>query len=208
MINSRLETPVIMNYDEIKLLCKHYTPEHINNDMYFMGEDSSIRRTRIRENLSKENLPLNVRLNKTRDEKMFYLKDHKYLLEIPGVKPQSVRLKYLYLMERVIFRISFYNSSFNETSYWRQYHDYVMKENEDYVHLVYDVDYDKPLSEKQYTTIKKDILKKYHEFEKNPKLYVSMVENMNRKRRNLTTNSALRYLYHLIEEYTHTLLIP
>ena len=73
MINSRLETPVIMNYDEIKLLCKHYTPEHINNDMYFMGEDSSIRRTRIRENLSKENLPLNVRLNKTRDEKMFYI---------------------------------------------------------------------------------------------------------------------------------------
>jgi hypothetical protein len=79
--------------------------------------------------------------------------------------------------------------------------------DDDYIHLKYDVHYDKPLTKIEYIKIKKDILKKYYEFEQNPKLYKDTVKNMNKKRRYLTVNNAFKYLYHVIEEYTHNLLI-
>ena len=42
------------------------------------------------------------------------MKKYKYLLDLPGFKPWSVRFKFLTISKRLIFRISFYNSKFNE----------------------------------------------------------------------------------------------
>jgi hypothetical protein len=197
----------IIDYDDVKLLCKKYEPADIKNDMYFKGSSASLGGNKIREHLSKEPLPIHVDLNTQGPrEEIYKIKNHKYILDLPGVKPQSLRLKYLYLMDRVIIRVSFYDSSMNETSYWRQYYDFIMNDD-DYIHLKYDVHYDKPLTKIEYIKIKKDILKKYYEFEQNPKLYKDTVKNMNKKRRYLTVNNAFKYLYHVIEEYTHNLLI-
>jgi len=65
------------------------------------------------------------------------MKDHKYLLDLAGWKPWSLRLKFLFLLDRIPIRISFYNSKIGETYYFNQYFDYIFKENIDYINLKY-----------------------------------------------------------------------
>jgi hypothetical protein len=45
--------------------------------------------------------------NKDYSEEIYMIKNHKYVLDLAGVKPWSIRFKFLILMSRVIFRISF-----------------------------------------------------------------------------------------------------
>ena len=74
-------------------------------------------------------------------------------------------------------------------------------ENDSYVHLAYDFDYDNPISDDLYKKIKTDLLKKYIFFEKHPKKYEEMVENLNKNIKKLTIDSMLKYLYTLITKY-------
>lgn len=197
----------IKNYDEIKKMCKKYEPEEIINDIYFKGGDTSIKRTQIREKLSTEKLPIHVIANKDYSEEIYMLKNHKYVLDLSGVKPQSLRFKFLILMSRVIFRISFYNPEIGETSYWKQYYDYILNDEEDYVHLKYELNYDKKIDDKLYKTIKSDILKVYNYLEENPKSYDKIVENLNKRIKKINIKSSLKYLHCLIESYTKNLLL-
>lgn len=197
----------IKNYDEIKKICNKYEPKEIINDVYFKGGNSSIKRSKIRERLSTEKLPIHVIANKDYSEEIYMIKNHKYVLDLAGVKPWSIRFKFLILMSRVIFRISFYNPEIGETSYWKQYYDYILNDKEDYIHLKYKLNYDKKINDKLYKSIKIDILKIYNYLEKNPKLYDKYVENLNKKTEKINIKSALKYLHCLIESYTKNLLL-
>ena len=43
---------------------------------------------------------------------VYKFKNHKYLLDLPGYKPWSVRLKYLFFMSRLVIRVSLYDSRY------------------------------------------------------------------------------------------------
>jgi hypothetical protein len=206
------------NYNQLKRTFNNYHPDKIKNDMYFKGGPATLKRNLFREKLGEEKLPFNVIATKDYSEPLYKVKDHKYLLDLPGVKPQSLRLKYLFLAQRAVFRVSFYNSKIGETGYWRQFYDYIFdvvfhnhpgqalpgaaeNENNSYVHLAYDFDYDNPISDDLYKKIKTDLLKKYIFFEKHPKKYQEMIKHLNKNIKKLTIDSMLKYLYRLITKY-------
>ena len=128
-------------------------------------------------------------------------------MDFPGVKPWSVRLKYLFVMNSVVFRISFYNSKNGEKGCFQQSFDYLFKENKDYIHLIYDFDYDKEIPENIYKKIVSDIKDKYSYYENNQKEYKKVVSNMKKSSKKLNLDETLKYLYTLIETYTKKLLI-
>jgi hypothetical protein len=191
----------LLNLDEMRTLCANYEPDTILNDIYFRGSETSKRKTRIRENLAKEPLPFNVVVPSPSHEDIYHIKDHKYILDLPGVKPQSLRLKCLFFMSRVVIRVSFYNPEFGECSYFRQFYDWLFEENVDYVHLVYKTSYHVPLTPKMYKRVLADIKRVYNDFEKHPEKYDAMVASMNKKARRLTVNMCFRYLHKLIWKY-------
>ena len=193
------------DFDEIKKDIQKHPIKKIENDIFFRGAYTSKNRSRIREKIVYEKLPFNVKLNQP--EFIGNFKSHKYLLDLPGVKPWSVRLKYLFVMNSIIFRISFYNSKNGEKGYFQQSFDYLFKENKDYIHLIYDFDYDKEIPHHIFIKCVNDIKDKYIFYEKNHNEYKKMVSNMEKASKKLNLDEMLKYLHTLIETYTKKLLI-
>ena len=190
------------NFNNTVKLFNNFNPDKIINCIYFKGGRTTNDFSKIREKLNDEQYPFNVISIWGKNEPLYYIKKYKYLLDLPGGKPWSIRLKYLALSERLIIRISFYNSKFGETDYWRQFTDIYIKEDIDYIHLKYDVDYDKEINDILYSKIKRDILNIYYYFEKNPNLYNKMVKNLKKHSKNLNIKNMYKYLHILINDYT------
>jgi hypothetical protein len=85
--------------------------------------------------------------------------------------------------------------------------DYLFKENKDYVHLLYDFNYDKEIPQNIYKKIVTDIKDKYIYYENNQKEYKKMVSNMKTASKKLNIDEMLKYLHTLIETYTKKILI-
>ena len=110
-------------------------------------------------------------------------------------------------MNSLIFRVSFYNYDNGEKGYFRQSFDYLFKEDKDYIHLIYDFNYDKEIPQEIYKKIVNDIKEKYIYYENNQKEYYKIVTNMKKASKKLNLDEMLKYLYTLIETYTTKLLI-
>ena len=160
--------------------------------MFFRGGLTSKNKSKIREKVQKEKLPFNVKLNQQKNEFIGNFKSHKYLLDLAGVKPWSVRLKYLLIMNSLIFRVSFYNSDNGEKGYFQQSTDYLFKENKDYIHLIYDFNYDKEIPAEIYKKCITDIKQKYIYYENNQKEYDRIVTNMNNATKKLNLDEMLK----------------
>jgi len=193
------------NFNEMKNKIEKYYIKKNEDDIFFRGAMTSKNKTKIREKLLYEKLPFNVKLNQP--EFIGNFKKHKYLLDLPGVKPWSVRIKYLFIMNSVVFRISFYNSKNGEKGYFQQCTEYLFKENKDYVHLIYDFDYDKEIPQNIYKKVISDIKNKYNFYEKNNTKYKKMASDMKKASKKLNLDEMLKYLHTLIETYTSKLLI-
>jgi hypothetical protein len=198
---------LVGTFDDNKNLFDNYKSNKIHNDIYFKGNKTSAKKSRIREKLENENKPFNVIVSNEIHEEPYKMKDHKYLLDLPGFKPWSIRFKFLPLCERLFIRVSFYNSKYNETSHWKLLADSIYTENKDYIHFVYDVDYDNRIPSKIYNKIKKDILKTYYYFENHKNKYNKIVSHMTKKSKKLTFDYALKYIKRIINKYTKLLLI-
>lgn len=176
-------------------------------DVYFKGGPNTIKNNKIREMLEESKKPmLNVNLNKDDPRPIYELKDHKYLLDLPGVKPQSLRLKYLFFTGRPIIRISFFNSQYNEHSYWKQFIDAFITENVDYIHLQYDFDYYFPLTKNHYSKIEKDIIDAVKLMEEKPALRKKIADNGFEIGKNITWANTMYYIKELLNTYTDELL--
>jgi hypothetical protein len=193
------------NFDEMKNIIQKYSSKKIENDMFFRGVFTSKNKSKIREKLEYEKLPFNVRINQSTFIGNF--KNHKYLLDLAGFKPWSIRLKYLFIMNSLVFRISFYNSNNGEKGYFRQSTDYLFNENKDYIHFVYNFNYDKEIPQEIYKKCITDIKQKYIYYENNQKEYNKIVTNMKKASEKLNLDEMLKYLYVLIETYTKKILI-
>ena len=196
------------NFDEIIDKCIKYEPAKIDNEIFFIGQPTAF----FRKNLHKiSESPLNINIFTNVDDKSNYMempeyKNYKYLFDLPGNRPWSIRLKYLFFMDRYIIRISFHNSKWNENSYWKQWFDYLFDEN-DYSHLIYDdQEYGENLDDTKMAKIKGDILQIYNDIEKNPEKYKKCINNIKKKRKELNLDNAMKYLYTLITRYTNEIL--
>ena len=197
-----------IDYDTLKLKIQNYNPEIIENNIYFKGRNTTNIKSNIRFMLSKLKYPFSIKISRGENlEPIYFLKKHKYLLDLPGAQPWSVRFKYLCLCERVFIRISFYNSKFEEKDYWKQFSDLYFRENIDYVHLKYDINFEKPLTKKIFIKISKDIENIYNKFEENPILYKQMVNNLKKSAEKLSLNNVYEYISKMINSYTKNLLI-
>ena len=187
--------------DEIKVMfdAAQYKKD---SKVYFRGTLSTRRKTTLREEFPHPRKhPFQINVTERMNESMILLKKHGYLLDLPGYKPWSVRLKYLFLTESVIIRIAFYNSQRNEKSPMYQYFDYLAKPNRDYILLSYDVDYDKPLSTQQLQTIREDILKEYHRLEKDTQAREELTKNAYSVGEKITVEHALEYMHRCLLRY-------
>jgi hypothetical protein len=201
-----------IDYDTMKLKIQNYNPKIIENDIYFKGRNTTNTKSNIRVMLSQLDYPFSINISDDNvqgdnSEPIYFLKKHKYLLDLPGLQPWSVRFKYLCLCERVFIRISFYNSKFDEKGYWQEFSNIYFRENIDYVHLKYDIDYENPISKKILNQIIKDIENVYYKFEKNPVLYKKMVTNLKNSSDKLSLNNVYEYISKSINSYTKNLLI-
>jgi hypothetical protein len=193
------------NFDEVMDKCINYEPTTIKNEIFFIGSPTSF----FRKKISKitEN-PIKIIIAKVFIDfmEMPEYKNYKYLFDLPGNRPWSVRLKYLFFMDRYIIRISFHNSVWGENSYWKQWFDYLFDEN-DYSHLIYDdPEYGENLDDKMMSKIKDDILEIYNDLEKHPEKYKKAIDNIKRKRKELNLDNTMKYLYTLISRYTDEIL--
>jgi hypothetical protein len=198
------------NFDEMKNIIQKYPITQTDNDIFFRGGSTSKKKSKIREKMVDENLPLNVKLDNY--EFIGKFKNHKYLLDLPGVKPWSIRLKYLFLMNSLVFRVSFYNSNNGtinngEKGRFQQSFDYLFKENRDYVHLLYSFYSDKEIPQNIYKKCISYIKEKYIYYENNQNEYKKIVSNMKKASKKLNLDEMLKYLHTLIETYTEKLLI-
>ncbi len=190
---------------DLNTLYKHiikYKPKEILNDIYFVGSASTERKNKLRELLSAEKAPFHVDLSGATKVEMWDFKSHKYLLDLPGFKPWSIRFKFLLSTQRPIIRVSLHNSKYSEHNFWHLWFDYLLKPNQDYIQLTYDCDYDTPLSDELYQKIKSDILSTYHYLEHNEIAYKKIAENGFKASQNISIDESLFYLYTLIETYT------
>lgn len=177
-------------------------------DIYFKGGKNTMRNNKFRELLEPiKNTMINVNLDTTKPESIYELKNHKYLLDLPGVKPQSLRFKYLFFTGKTIIRISFYNSQYNELSFWRQFIDCFVNENIDYIHLQYDFDYFFPLSLSNFNIIKNDIINTVTKLEEKPKDKNKINNNAYAKGEYITFDNTLLYIKELLNTYTDNLII-
>jgi hypothetical protein len=172
------------------------------NKIYFKGSSTSKNKTYLRETFKTYNHPFSIKID-TPTEPLTNLKKYKYILDLPGVKPQSLRFKYLFLTNSLPIRISLYNTKFDEQSEWKQYIDTFLIENEDYIHLKYNVDYDNRLSKLQLNKIKHDIVKVYNKLENNHTKYRQIVKSGHDKVKKLVTmKSTYYYIYYIIKQLT------
>ena len=89
----------------------------------------------------------------------------------------------------------------------KQFCDFLFDDKKDYVHLIYDLDYDKELTNEDYLKIKNDILKIYNYYQKNPDKYIKKVSLLNKKAKKLNLNLVYDYLEKLINNYTKKIII-
>ena len=199
-----------VDYDRVGQMARAYRPpaKHVAPDIYFKGKRTSAGRTYAREMLAKERAPLRVHALEDCNEPVFKAKNHKYVIDLCGWVPWSLRLKYLFLLSRAVIRVSFFDPAKGETSFFRQHFDYLFAENEDYVHLVYQLNYKKRVPAELFRKMVADIRAAHAHFEAHPEVYAAMVERMEAARRALTLRCTARYLSALIDRYTEALLEP
>lgn len=177
------------------------------NKIYFKGNSTSKNNTKIREKLSPlSDDILNISLDKT-DFKPFYdICRYKYVLDIPGNRPWSVRLIELYLSKSLPLRINFYssekkNNKFYKYDQWIQFYELMFPENESYINFAYNNYYLQEISNNKIQQIKKDLINKYKYFEKNPELYYKIVNENFEKTKYFTMNHIYYYIYKMFKYY-------
>lgn len=157
-------------FEEKREAFKTKCPTKKKDLIFFKGSKTSTTRSRVREFLEKEKEPFKVDLN---EKKLpFYCVCHyKYVLDLPGKQPWSVRLIELLMSRSLPIRIRFYYSKY-EKAPWIQFFEKMFPHQ---VCLDYDVNYSYVLDKKVVKKIVSDITTIYEHFENNPQLYQKLV---------------------------------
>ncbi len=195
-----------MNINQINKEFQKVTNEYNLNLLYFKGGPTSELRLKVRELMNKEYLPFFIDLNDKYKRSIFDLVNYKYLINLPGSAPWSIRFKYLFLTKRVVINIKFYSSKENNEGFHSLY-DEIFTPNKDYYELSYDLSkYDgslyKEVPNKLYEKIIRNIKAIYNHLEKNPETYKKIINRSYEKAiKHLNLEYSYEYLIKIFENY-------
>jgi len=201
------------DWDKVKNIivdnCSNIELKDKTNQMYFKGTATTVRNSRIRENLQKYSLKnkwLNVRLDGwTNFINIESFCNYKFLLNLPGRYPWSNRFKYLFLMKSIIINIDVYSVSleneFNDLP-WISLINHIVRPNKEYINLKMTYYHSKnpekvkELNYKEYIKITKK-LKKIHDTT-DIDAYKPMIDSAYRRVNKLNNTHINEYIYNCI----------
>lgn len=194
--------------------CSNLDFNNKTNEVYFKGTATTVRNSRIRENLeiySRQSNWLKIKLdawnNFTNIEQFC---NYKFLLNLPGRYPWSNRFKYLFLMKSIIINIDVYTVSlekeFNDLP-WTTFINYIVRPNKDYINIKMTYYYSKEYGKTKKMNLKetKKIikqLKKIYDRVNNDDNYkdklLSIINSGYRRVNNLENKHVYKYIYNCI----------
>jgi len=184
--------------DEKKKMFQEKCTDVLKTDvLYFKGKSTSRNKTKIREKLEllSDNIVI-VDLQKDNYRPYYEICNYKYVLDLPGNYPWSVRLIELYMSRSLPFRVNFYDNSKNyKYEQWIQFYESMFPEDVSYINFKYENGFYKEMSDEKVEKIKNDLIDKYKYFESKPKLYKSIIDENYKKVQALTFEHIYFYLY-------------
>ena len=160
--------------DKIKMFDK-YCNKNKQNLIYFKGSSTSKKRSQIREKMSLLDKPFKISVNK-QYVPYYDLCHYKYVLDLSGIKPWSVRLIELYMSQSLPIRVMFYKSKWNELE-WVQFYERCFPPWISYIPIKYDVNYDKEISNNIVNNIELKCLQILQFFNNHDELYNKITSN-------------------------------
>jgi hypothetical protein len=186
---------------------KHCTNVSKTKKIYFKGNTTSKNNTKVREKLGPlSDSILDIDLNK-KDYKPYYdICKYKYVLDIPGNYPWSVRLIELYLSKSLPFRINFYSDEKKDNKkykyeQWIQFYELMFPENISYINFSYNNHFLKEISNDKVKIIKNDLINKFNYYEKNPEKYQEIVDSNYEKVKFFKMEHIYYYIYKMFRYY-------
>jgi hypothetical protein len=171
---------------------------------YFRGRDTSSKtKHNIRKKLydlskSKEYSFLDIQLNPTNEQKISDWCQYKYMLDLPGSSPWSIRFKELFLLKSVVVKINVYSKNDENNSYINFYTP-LLKKNVDYLNINYNYD-----EKKDFELLKKELKNIYENIDE--KKYKTIMKNGREKIKLLTMANILKYMNYIFQHYESCLL--
>jgi len=179
---------------------------HKKNQIYFKGNDTSKNKTQIREKLE----PLSddiLSVDLFTDKKPYYnICEYKYVLDIPGNYPWSVRLIELYMSGSLPLRINFYNTEVkNNKTYkyeqWIQFYELMFPENESYINFVYEQNNSDVMSDEVVNKIKNDLIETFNYYNEHPELSDAIIKKNSEKIDDFSLEHIYYYIYQMLSHY-------
>lgn len=185
--------------------CKKYNFNNKKNIVFFQGSNTSEghkkNKTNIREDLQKiininNNKFIKIIINKPFSSPTEWCKN-KFLLDLPGAHPWSVRLKELYLSGSFIIKVDFEKE-------WINFYSFMFKPNENYFQIKVKNYEEENKNYAENEKVYNEINKIFKKVNNNKKLFNKMKNNNINKIKKLNTKFITEYLkYTLIEYYNN-----
>lgn len=169
------------------------------NKLYFKGSSTSVNKSKIREKMSKFKAPFNIKIDNIKSP-YYNICKYKYVFDLPGVKPWSVRLIELYMSKSLPIRILLYNSKWGE-DIWVQFFENMFPPLKSYAGISYDTDYDKPISPTIIKDIETKCLQVYDIYNEKDSEYNKIVKDNFNKINALRQIHLEYYMYYLLMSY-------
>ncbi len=172
------------------------------NTIYFRGRETTRKTNKLRAKMGTFTTPFNINI-KFDYEPYYNTSKYKYLLDLPGRKPWSIRLFELFLSNSLVIRIRLHKR--NEQP-WIIFYDEMFTKDQDYIELSYEVDHDKPVDDVMVENMRNNIIDVYNKFEKNEGAYDKIVASSSDKANALTKKHLYYYVYHMLAYYSKLVL--
>lgn len=184
--------------DKMKDFKKNCNGEKIN-EIYFKGSDTTKRRSKLRGKISVLPKPFNVSID-GEYAPYYNICNYKYVLDLCGTKPWSVRLIELYMSKSMPIRVLLYNKKWGEER-WIQFYENMFLPWESYANLEYDTHYDREIANKDIKDVQAKSMKIMKYFDKNKDHYDEIVQNNYNKVKALKMEYVGYYMYHASMAY-------
>lgn len=182
-------------FNKIKKIDLHCNDNKINK-IYFKGNPTSKKRSAIREKMSLLSNPFEINIDK-KYKPYYNICKYKFLLDLPGNKPWSIRLIELYMSKSLPIRVILYNKKWGE-DIWIQFYENMFPNKISYIEVKYDVNYDKEISDNIVNEIKNKCLIIYNYFNNKSKLYKYITNTNYKKVKSITIDHIGYYMYNIL----------
>jgi hypothetical protein len=183
------------SWDDLKTEMYEKCPKKIKytNVFYFRGRNtSSNTKHNLRKklyNLSKEYSFLDIQLNPTNEQKISDWCQYKYMLDLPGSSPWSIRFKELFLLRSVVVKI-------NVDSNYINFYTKLFEKNVDYLNINF--------TKNNFEHVKKELKNIFENV--HDKQYKTIMLNGRKKIKLLTMSNILIYMNTIFQNYESCLL--